>query len=61
MKYIIHIIIRMPNTKYLLVQMPSQENTRSTNSKLKKITCLHCSLLHMRRDLREITDALGAA
>lgn len=63
MKYIIYkTLIRMPNTKYFLVQMPSQEKTSSPNSKLKKkITCLHCSLLHMRRDLREITDALGAA
>lgn len=37
MKYIIHkTLIRMPNTKYFLVQIPSQEKTSSPNSKLKK-------------------------
>lgn len=51
----------MANAQYPQAQMPSQEKTSSTNSKLKKITCLHCALLHMRRDLREITDVLGAA
>lgn len=62
-KYIIHktTLIHMANAQYPQAQMPSQEKTSSTNSKLKKITCLHCALLHMRRDLREITDVLGAA